>query len=69
MSNYESSVHLQNSIDEMFLWIERWLLEFKKDKCKVLNLGKNNPHHKYNIDSDIYSYPDSDRSWYSYFAE
>ena len=40
---------LQNSIDEMFLWTQKWLLQFNKDKCKVIHLGKNNPKNKYFI--------------------
>ena len=40
---------LQGAIDEMFLWTQKWLLKFNKDKCKVLHLGRNNPHHKYSI--------------------
>ena len=43
---------LQNSIDEMFLWTQKWLLKFNKDKCKVLHLGKNNPKNKYFIGSE-----------------
>ena len=40
---------LQNSIDEMFMWTQKWLLQFNKDKCKVIHLGKNNPKNKYFI--------------------
>ena len=40
---------LQNSIDEMYLWTQQWLLKFNKEKCKVLHLGKNNPKNKYFI--------------------
>ena len=40
---------LQNSIDEMFMWTQKWLLKFNKDKCKVIHLGKKNPKNKYFI--------------------
>ena len=40
---------LQNAIDSMFDWTQKWLLKFNKDKCKVLHLGKNNPKNKYFI--------------------
>ena len=29
---------LQNAINEMFAWTEKWLLKFNKDKCKILHL-------------------------------
>ena len=40
---------LQNAIDSMFDWTQKWLLKFNKDKCKILHLGKNNPKNKYFI--------------------
>ena len=40
---------LQKSIDDMFMWTKKWLLQFNKSKCKVLHLGKNNPQHDYFI--------------------
>ena len=43
--------NLQNVIDEMFLWTQKWLLKFNKDKCKILHIGKKNPKNKYYIGS------------------
>ena len=40
---------LQNAIDSMYEWTQKWLLNFNKEKCKVLHLGKNNPKNKYHI--------------------
>ena len=40
---------LQNAIDSMFEWTQKWLLKFNKDKCKILHLGKNNQKHQYTI--------------------
>ena len=40
---------LQNSIDEMFEWTQKWLLKFNKDKCKIIHIGKNNKKHDYFI--------------------
>ena len=40
---------LQNAINEMFAWTEKWLLKFNKDKCKILHLGNKNPKNDYFI--------------------
>ena len=33
---------LQNAIDEMYNWTNKWLLKFNKQKCKIIHLGNNN---------------------------
>ena len=33
----------------MFMWTQKWLLKFNKDKCKILHIGRNNPKHEYFI--------------------
>ena len=40
---------LQNCIDSLVDWSEKWLLRFNNKKCKILHLGKNNPKYKYYI--------------------
>ena len=40
---------LQDSIQDMFKWTEKWLIKFNSNKCKMLHLGNNNPHHDYVI--------------------
>ena len=40
---------LQKAIDEMYLWTEKWLLKFNKEKCKILHLGSKNPKNEYFI--------------------
>jgi len=45
----ESRVRVQNSIDRLAEWTDKWLLKFNSDKCKVLHLGKDNPLHEYFI--------------------
>ena len=37
----------------MFLWTQKWLLKFNKDKCKILHIGKNNPKHEYFIGKEL----------------
>ena len=40
---------LQETINNLVEWSEKWLLKFNSSKCKVLHLGKNNPCLDYNI--------------------
>ena len=40
---------LQNDLDLLVEWSEKWLLKFNSKKCKVLHIGKNNPKYKYYI--------------------
>ena len=40
---------LQMAIDEMYQWTQKWLLNFNKEKCKILHLGKNNEKNEYFI--------------------
>ena len=35
----EQDVELQNDLDNLQLWSEKWLLKFHPDKCKVLTVG------------------------------
>ena len=42
IDNSDNVKHLQNAIDELYLWTQKWLLMFNKEKCKILHLGKNN---------------------------
>ena len=52
IKNQEDVNNLQNVIDEMFLWTQKWLLKFNKDKCKILHIGKNNPKNKYYVGNE-----------------
>ena len=40
---------LQNDLNALVDWSEKWLLKFNSKKCKVLHIGKNNPKYKYFI--------------------
>ena len=33
---------LQEDINNLVNWTDKWLLKFNSDKCKILHLGKNN---------------------------
>jgi len=40
---------LQEALDELHKWTERWGMELHPDKCVVLHFGHNNPKHSYSI--------------------
>ena len=52
VQNQENVCNLQNAIDELYMWTQKWLLKFNKEKCKILHLGKNNPQNKYYVGTD-----------------
>ena len=47
IQSVDDSYKLQDCIDKLVEWSDRWLLKFNSDKCKVMHLGKNNPQHTY----------------------
>ena len=36
-----------------YCWAQRNLINFNKGKCRVLNLGRNNPMHQYTLGADL----------------
>ena len=40
ITSREDSNELQNDIDRLEMWAEKWMLKFHPDKCHVLTLGK-----------------------------
>ena len=40
---------IQQDLDRLSNWESMWFLKFNLDKCKVLHIGKNNPHNQYNF--------------------
>ena len=45
----ESKEILQDSIEKLTDWTEKWLLQFNNQKCHVLHLGKSNPNYEYEM--------------------
>jgi len=43
---------LQEDITSLFEWSSKWQLAFNASKCKVLHIGKLNPHHNYFINGE-----------------
>ncbi len=42
---------LQNDIDKLKDWSDKWLMKFNKDKCHTIHFGHNNPRKVYTIDN------------------
>ena len=45
----DKSLSIQQDISNLIKWSEKWNLYFNDSKCKVMHLGRNNPHSKYEI--------------------
>ena len=45
----EDRVALQEDIDSLLAWAEKWQMAFNKDKCKVLHVGRSNPRFSYTM--------------------
>lgn len=40
---------IQSDLDKLSAWSRKWLLEFNKDKCKVMHVGYNNKKYNYSL--------------------
>ena len=40
---------LQNDLDELQKWADKWKMSFNVDKCKIMHLGYDNGKHEYNL--------------------
>ena len=63
VKNYADQLVLQNDLDSMNEWSERWLLRFHPDKCKHMHIGKTdqNLDHKYSLNQTVLETIDSEK--------
>ena len=44
---------LQQALDEMCAWADKWGMAFNVAKCKVMHVGHNNPRYQYSMKGDV----------------
>lgn len=42
-------VKMQNDINSLLEWADRWQMSFNELKCKIMHVGKNNPNYSYHM--------------------
>jgi hypothetical protein len=47
IKNATDAVALQDTLDMLCRWAEKWGMSFNEKKCKVMHIGKNNPNFDY----------------------
>ena len=45
--------HLQEDLNKLIQWTQKWQMNFNTEKCSVLHFGYNNPHGQYRINNEI----------------
>ena len=55
ISDNNDSQQLQEDVNTLSQWSEKWLLKFNISKCKVMYCGANNPRNKYYMTQDAAS--------------
>ncbi|PKU38776.1 hypothetical protein llap_10919 [Limosa lapponica baueri] len=48
----EGHAAVQKDLDGLEKWTNRNVMNFNKEKCKILHLGKNSPVHQYTLGGD-----------------
>ena len=57
IKNEEDKLQLQEDLNNLQKWSEKWQLPFSVEKCKVLHLGPHNEEYNYTLKSGINSRP------------
>ena len=47
--NEEDRKLLQETLDGLFEWANKWGMQFNLSKCKIMHVGRNNPEYKYTM--------------------
>ena len=57
----EDRENLQDDLCKLAEWSDKWMLEFNKEKCKVMHIGKKNTCHQYTLKNATLSSTDQER--------
>ena len=59
MRSVDGSEKLQQDLDNLVLWSQKWQLGFNESKCKVIHMGTSNTRHQYTMSAtSLESTPD-----------
>lgn len=53
VENQLGTSELQEVITRLSEWADRWQMSFNTAKCKIMHIGRNNPHHQYSMGGHI----------------
>jgi ribonuclease P/MRP protein subunit RPP40 len=51
--NENSNKNLQEDLNRLLGWSNKWSIKFNEDKCKVMHIGKTNPQLDYKMNDHI----------------
>ena len=61
MVTMEDKRKLQEALDKLCQWAETWGMSFNTKKCKVMYIGRTNPHHNFFMDGQVLGSTEEER--------
>lgn len=52
MNCAEDRVKMQQALDSLCSWADKWGMAFNVSKCKIMHIGRNNPEHEYYMNGE-----------------
>ena len=53
IKNIADRIALQEDLLKLQEWSNKWLLKFNEGKCKVMHIGRSNPHYDYQLNNNL----------------
>ncbi|XP_076061759.1 uncharacterized protein LOC143037434 isoform X1 [Oratosquilla oratoria] len=60
-NDHSNQLDIQEDLDKLQQWSEKWLMKFNTSKCKVMHLGKNNSKYDYKLFGNSLTKVDSEK--------